>query len=588
MPLNGYISYSHADHAQVDGLLRYLRPLERRYGFAFWVNRDISDARQWNMEIRQAISSSDIFLILLSPDYLASDYIHDVELPAIRSRVAETIGLVLPVLLRPCLWEPQFGDFQVLPFARRGVRPISAWRPQSDGVHCASEQIFLAVSDHFRVPPPRFFQKGERPGADAPAPLEEVGPAPRFEIDQIDIKDFKGIDHLRIDFAPQSNLGGRWTCIAGVNGAGKTSVLQAIALSLLGKTQIPELGGARLKRMRRRTESGENDATLNAKVTSNQNRGDFELVLAENGIDLLKSMKVFRSPTKVPPAKARKLTEDFADGTIFDRVLFASYGANRSLTDSQETRYSGLSDAVRQQMTLFDPLTQIANIDALLNIGPKARPALDLLSRLLNAVFADVLPAKIAFDPGAGLEFWQNGVRLEAIDLPDGFRSTVAWLADLCMIWHRVHPRLHHEPSDMGGIVLVDEIDLHLHASLQRTLVPALRQALPNIQFIVTSHSPMVISCFDRTELVVLDASQQGGIRHLDRQLFGLSMDEIYMYLMGTPPESQVLSDMRDRDDPMLPELLYQSAETNEVEAQEELRVRQEWLETIRANTRTG
>ena len=138
-------------------------------------------------------------------------------------------------------------------------------------------------------------------------------------------------------------------------------------------------------------------------------------------------------------------------------------------------------------------------------------------------------------------------------------------------------------PEEITGIVLVDEIDLHLHFRLQREIIPRLRKALPKVQFIVTTHSPMILACFDRSELIVLDEDSSDGQRKLDRQLFGLTMDEIFEYLIGTKPHSPVITEILETDKSRAAELLYQGANKTEAEAREELERRRRMLQRLHA-----
>jgi hypothetical protein len=96
----------------------------------------------------------------------------------------------------------------------------------------------------------------------------------------------------------------------------------------------------------------------------------------------------------------------------------------------------------------------------------------------------------------------------------------------------------------------------------------------------------MILSSFDRNELIILDRDAAGGVRELDRQLFGLTMDEIYEWLMGTRPESPVITTMLEQEDPAADVLIYQSSETNEAEAKEQLEHRQEMLRRLQATSR--
>jgi len=61
------------------------------------------------------------------------------------------------------------------------------------------------------------------------------------------------------------------------------------------------------------------------------------------------------------------------------------------------------------------------------------------------------------------------------------------------------------DPLQGQGIVIIDEIDLHLHPQWQRRIIPQLRKTFPNIQFIVTTHSPLVLESLDLDNIIVLD-----------------------------------------------------------------------------------
>jgi hypothetical protein len=269
--------------------------------------------------------------------------------------------------------------------------------------------------------------------------------------------------------------------------------------------------------------------------------------------------------------------------TLQQQVL-VSYGATRNLSDYIDTRYARVDRQVQRQMTLFDPLTQIAHVEALLQGGRDVAPALETLSTLLRRVLEEQDIGRMVFDKrGDRLRFQRDSTTLEALDLPDGFRSTVAWLADLCVAWHQAAPGRTRgaDPAEITGIALIDEIDLHLHATLQRGLIPALRKALPKVQFIVTTHSPLVLSSFDRSELIILDRDAEGGVRELDRQLFGMSMDDIYQWLMGTVPESPVIEALLREADPKAALLLAQTPRTSESEAEEKLARRRAFLKRV-------
>lgn len=394
---------------------------------------------------------------------------------------------------------------------------------------------------------------------------------PLLRVETLEIRNFKNIQHLKLDFRAKpssSDFSGDWTCIAGINGSGKSSILQALVLVLLGERLTPEVGGDWLRRMLRDTGERRLPAEITAIVGDGQETQELRLRLSEEGVDDLWS----------DPKSPERLRMQSTWERLHQQVL-VSYGASRNLSDDREDRHKKNSALVRRQMTLFDSRAQIARVEVLLDGGFSSAAPLRTLKRLLKSVLAEETSPALGPDL---LRFGQSSVRVEAIDLPDGFRSTVAWLADLCAVWHEVAPQeaASGDPSRMQGIVLLDEVDLHLHPTLQRELIPRLRKALPNVQFFVTTHSPLVLASFDRSELVVLDRDEEGGIRELDRQIFGFSADQIYQWLMETSPQSVVIEKKLEKgEDPDLPLYLLQSEQLNEEKARDEMAERRRLIE---------
>jgi len=355
----------------------------------------------------------------------------------------------------------------------------------------------------------------------------------RISLDRVVIRNFKNIHNLEIPFATISELPGHWTCIAGLNGAGKSAVLQAVALVLLGDRLAPIIGDEWLKRARRVAEGEPQSGEIRAWVRNEQELIEVALHFGASGIN--------QSRLAVEPAY--DAMRAFWDAREHGHLLL-SYGAGRNLSAYPDNRHATKSEDVRRQMTLFDPLTQVAGVEVLLEQGTKAQPILAMLKRLLDQVLEGVVFSVEQKDET--LRFHLGGATVSATELPDGFRATIAWLADLCAAWHDKAPEEARDgdPSKIRAIVLIDEIDLHLHAALQRILVPRLRKALPEVQWIVTTHSPLVVSSFDSRELVVLDASSEGPVkRELDRQILAFSTDEVYRWLMGISPHSAVLDE---------------------------------------------
>jgi len=101
------------------------------------------------------------------------------------------------------------------------------------------------------------------------------------------------------------------------------------------------------------------------------------------------------------------------------------------------------------------------------------------------------------------------GRSLDFSQLPDGVRSTVGWLADFMMRQDLTAGHLRFK-GKRPGVLLLDEVDAHLHPLWQRKLLPAMREALPDVQILVTSHSPFVISSCPGSRVHVLELDKDG------------------------------------------------------------------------------
>jgi predicted ATPase len=140
----------------------------------------------------------------------------------------------------------------------------------------------------------------------------------------------------------------------------------------------------------------------------------------------------------------------------------------------------------------------------------------------------------------------KNQIFLGADHASQGKRSTIAWLSDV--VGHQFvessNPESILKPkpgssefdfSDFEGLVLVDELDVHLHPSWQVSLVPGLKKALPNIQFIGTTHSPMILPNLERDEVICLQQNETGDVRAVSLNVSPALMtgSEIYETFFG-------------------------------------------------------
>ena len=114
-PLKLFISYAHKDEPLLRELEKHLTVLRRNGVIEPWYDREINPGAEWKGEIDDRLGEADIVLLLVSPDFLASDYCMDVEMKRAMEQHAAGEATVVPVILRPCLWtDTPFGKLQAL------------------------------------------------------------------------------------------------------------------------------------------------------------------------------------------------------------------------------------------------------------------------------------------------------------------------------------------------------------------------------------------------------------------------------------------------------------------------------------------
>lgn len=127
-PLRLFYSYSHRDENYRNELAKHLRLLERKGVLTCWHDRRISPGDEWKGQIDENLKNADIILLLVSPDFIASDYCYDIELE--HAMQSHSIGKarVIPVIIRAVNWhDTPFGILQALP---SDGRPVSTWDNQ--------------------------------------------------------------------------------------------------------------------------------------------------------------------------------------------------------------------------------------------------------------------------------------------------------------------------------------------------------------------------------------------------------------------------------------------------------------------------
>src|SRR5437588_8932883 len=105
MAVEVFISYAHRDKQLVDELKKSLKPLQREKTIDFWYDEEIRPGAAWEQEVDKYMNEADIILLLISPDFMNSDYCYSIEMKRALERHALGEARVIPVLLRPVYWQ---------------------------------------------------------------------------------------------------------------------------------------------------------------------------------------------------------------------------------------------------------------------------------------------------------------------------------------------------------------------------------------------------------------------------------------------------------------------------------------------------
>src|SRR5690348_14800437 len=130
MPVKIFFSYAHEDELFLNKLKKHLRPIEREGLVDFWYDRDISTGSEWEPEISKHLDEAQIILLLISPDFIDSEYCYGIELKRAMERHNHRKARVIPIILRHVYWQIEpLKILQVLPTDAKPVNDRS-WYDQ--------------------------------------------------------------------------------------------------------------------------------------------------------------------------------------------------------------------------------------------------------------------------------------------------------------------------------------------------------------------------------------------------------------------------------------------------------------------------
>lgn len=145
MDIEVFFSYSHKDEGLRDKLVNHLSILKRKNIICDWYDRDITAGTEWEGQIDEHLESSQVILLLISADFLASDYCYDIELKRAMKRHESGEARVIPIILRDVDWKgADFGKLQALP---KNAKPVTSWNNEDEAFTDVAKGIRKAVDE---------------------------------------------------------------------------------------------------------------------------------------------------------------------------------------------------------------------------------------------------------------------------------------------------------------------------------------------------------------------------------------------------------------------------------------------------------
>ena len=343
-----------------------------------------------------------------------------------------------------------------------------------------------------------------------------------MKLKKLTLTNFRSFDNFTIDF--DENL----TVIVAENGVGKTSVLDAVTVALgqfiggfdTGKDSVFTANDARLNIVKGKTTQTVNMESSYPITLEAEGEIDKQNKKWSRELRGAKSKTTYGKAT-ILKEYAKKLQEQVRDGKTNPSLPIISYYGTSRLWHQKQTikgnstnNYSRLFgyDRALESASTYKEFAKWFEEES----KAEYNNMLKLFQKEGNMDFSlhnkSIALDKIreAVDICLSISEWQNirydyefkkitvthptqGV-LPIEKLSDGVRSMLAMTADIAYRCVMLNPHLSNAPKETEGIILIDEVDLHLHPRWQQVVIPNLREAFPNIQFIVTTHSPQVLS----------------------------------------------------------------------------------------------
>jgi len=392
-----------------------------------------------------------------------------------------------------------------------------------------------------------------------------------MHIHQLKLERFRGAKSLPL------LLNDRLNVFVGMNGAGKSSILDAAAILLSWLVnRIKHTGASGRPITEPDIKNGESSANLDISLNEKGSHFGWNIAKVRKGYSKGGIASVLIMATEVAKRMQSEISANKGQANL---PIFAYYPVNRAVLDIplrirerhsfdllsayDDSLTSGANfrtffewfreredlenEARRDQQTLFSGSSGAIFPD----------PQLEAVRRALSTLMPEFNRLTVRRNP-LRMEVEKNGDRLTVNQLSDGEKCLMAMVGDMARRMAIANP-LRDNPLDGEGVFLIDEIDLHLHPKWQRMVIPRLTEVFPNCQFLISTHSPHVITHVQPESLFLLSMAEQGLEVLRPSESYGKTVERVLEDLMGLETTRPIDVEMALRD-------IYEQIDDGELE----------------------
>ena len=383
-----------------------------------------------------------------------------------------------------------------------------------------------------------------------------------LHVKKLSLINFKGLKEISFDFDKRINV------IIGINGSGKSSILFGLAMALsrfIGRMRSLKSNGILFDK--NYIKNGKNASEISVKMTYNASEISWFV-----GKQRYQTKQTISNLETINQAVIR-VNQELQKNSQYSIPVVVFYGVGRNVLDTPlriRTKHEFSQLAAYDEALLKERSTNDFRLffewyreredlenEMLREENNYIDPQLNAVRSAIYSILPEFTNLRVKRNPLRMVLDKVNGSSKETLDinqLSDGEKCMLSMVGDLARRLSIANPSLKN-PLYGNGIVLIDEIDLHLHPQWEATIVEKLEKTFPKCQFIVTTHSPLVLSRLEPENVFVLNQDQEKGVywEHPDLSK-GLTINEILEDTMNTAnmsPEVQneldcIYSDIED------------------------------------------